>query len=192
VKEDIVQATAMQIKALSEPPGELESLFREYYSQIFRAAYRITGSVVDAEDVLQTVFLRLARRKEGFDLSPSPESYLLRAAVNASLDLVRSKTRTTSVSFDQLEPDHFQSSQPGPEAVHTDRELQKRLRLAVAGLGAKAAEIFALRYFEGHDNREIAKMLGTSQLVVAVVLHRARGRVRKEIGQFLEESHETN
>ena len=186
-----MQATAMQIKALTEPPGELENLFREHYSQIFRAAYRITGSVVDAEDVLQTVFLRLARRKEGFDLSPSPGSYLLRAAVNASLDLVRSKSRTMSVSLDEMEPDRFQSSHPSPEAEHNDRELRKRLRLAVAGLGAKAAEIFALRYFEGYENREIAKMLGTSQLVVAVVLHRARGRVRKEMGLFLEESHET-
>ena len=50
--------------------------------------------------------------------------------------------------------------------------------------------MFALRYLEGYDNREIARMLGTTQAVVAVVLHRARGRMQKEIGEFLEKHHE--
>ena len=81
---------------------ELEALFREHHDRIFRAAYRITGSVVDAEDVLQTVFLRLSRRnvKEGINLEPNPASYLHRAAVNASLDLMRQRGRSNSVSIE--------------------------------------------------------------------------------------------
>ena len=50
--------------------------------------------------------------------------------------------------------------------------------------------MFVLRYYEGHDNREIARRMGTSQLVVGVVLHRARTRLRKEIGHYLEKHHE--
>ena len=46
----------------------------------------------------------------------------------------------------------------------------------------RAATAFALRYFEGYDNARIAEILGTSQMVVAVTLHRARTRLRKEIG----------
>jgi DNA-directed RNA polymerase specialized sigma24 family protein len=53
-------------------------------------------------------------------------------------------------------------------------------------LGATAAEMFALRYYEGYDNHEIAKFLGKSHVVVGVVLHRARTRLRKEIGDYLE------
>ena len=45
------------------------------------------------------------------------------------------------------------------------------------------AEIFVLRYFEGYGNREIARMLNISQGVVAVVLHRARRKLRDEIGK---------
>ena len=73
--------------------GDLESLFRDHGDQIYRTAYRITGSPTDAEDVLQTIFLRLAASKGSRDFSPSPGSYLHRAAVNAALDLLRGRTR---------------------------------------------------------------------------------------------------
>jgi DNA-directed RNA polymerase specialized sigma24 family protein len=46
--------------------------------------------------------------------------------------------------------------------------------------------MFVLRYYEGRDNQEIAKLLGTSAVVVGVVLHRARTKLRKEIGRYLE------
>ena len=48
-----------------------------------------------------------------------------------------------------------------------------------------------LKYFEGHSNLEIAEMLGTSQMVIGVLLHRARTRLRKEIVKFQEGHHET-
>jgi RNA polymerase sigma-70 factor (ECF subfamily) len=168
----------------------LESLFLANHQQIFRTAYRVTGSASDAEDVLQTVFLRLVRRGEGYDFAPSPSAYLTRAAVNASLDLLRSRRTTQSVTLEEIEPEMLASTAHGPEAEHADRELRLLIRQAVSRLGPKAAEFFALRYFEGYDNREIAEMLGTSQMVVAVILHRSRARLRKEIGQYLEKHHE--
>ena len=171
--------------------GELESLFRDHGDQIYRTAYRITGSPTDAEDVLQTIFLRLAGSKEQRDLSPSPGSYLHRAAVNAALDLLRSRTRTRSVSLDSFDASQeLRSSALNPEEAHADAELKDLVRQAVARLGGRAATAFALRYFEGYDNAEIAETLGTSQMVVAVTLHRARTRLRREVGQYLEGNHE--
>ena len=55
------------------------------------------------------------------------------------------------------------------------------LRLAIARLSPRSAEIFALRYFEGLPNREIASLMGISQGLVAVLLHRTRARLRKEL-----------
>ena len=196
VKENDVPATATttatHLRAVPAPTKtaagvELESLFRDHSDQIYRTAYRITGSPVDAEDVLQTIFLRLASSKEQRDLSPSPGSYLHRAAVNAALDLMRGRTRARSVSIESVEPTReFTSSDLNPEEAHSENQLRARVREAVAKLGGRAATTFALRYFEGYDNREIAELLGTSQMVVAVTLHRARTRLRKEIGEILE------
>jgi RNA polymerase sigma-70 factor, ECF subfamily len=189
VKETNLQAVK-HLRAVPSPPDEVEILFREHHDQVFRAAYRVTGNVVDAEDVLQTVFLRLVRRKEKLDLSPSPGSYLHRAAVNASLDLLRSRTRSRSVSIEEVAPRATESSEPNPETQHVDRELQNQIRRSIATLGPKAAEIVVLKYFEGHSNVEIAERLGTSQMVIGVLLHRARTRLRKEIAMFMEGNHE--
>lgn len=189
VKEERVQAVK-HLRAVPSPPDEVELLFREHHDHVFRAAYRVTGSAADAEDVLQTVFLRLVRRKEKLDLSPSPGSYLHRAAVNASLDLLRSRTRSRSVSIEEVAFDAPHSSEPSPETQQVDRELQNQIRRSIATLGPKAAEIIVLKYFEGHSNLEIAEMLGTSQMVIGVLLHRARTRLRKEIAKFMEANDE--
>jgi RNA polymerase sigma-70 factor (ECF subfamily) len=189
VKEESVQAVK-HLRSVPSPPQGVEALFREHHDQVFRAAYRVTGSAVDAEDVLQTVFLRLVRRKEKLDLSPSPGSYLHRAAVNASLDLLRSRTRSRSVSIEEVAPAATESPEPNPEVQQLDRELQTQIRRSIATLGPKAAEIIVLKYFEGHSNLEIAEMLGTSQMVIGVLLHRARTRLRKEIAKSMEGHHE--
>lgn len=196
-----MQAAAKTLRLVTEPtepPGELETLFQAHHDRVFRTAHRITGSPADAEDVLQTVFLRLAKgAKKGaesgaetYDLSENPAAYLSRAAINASLDLVRSRGRAKSVGLDEVEAGALASRFRNPEAEHADRELQMLIRQAVAGLGKTAGEMFVLRYYEGYDNQEIAKLLDTSQMVVGVVLHRARTRLRKEIGHFLEKHHE--
>ena len=77
-----------------------------------------------------------------------------------------------------------------PEVEHADRELRTLLRQAVSRLGKTSAEMFILRYYEGFDNKEIAALLKTSPVVVGVVLHRARTKMRKEIGHYLEKHHE--
>ena len=187
-KESPVQLAVKTLRAVPDPPGELETLFQAHHERVFRAAYRITGSAADAEDVLQTVFLRLTKSQGTWDLSENPAAYLSRAAINAALDLIRKRGRI--VGLDDLTQESAESGARNPELQHVDRELQKLIRQAVSRLGATAAEMFVLRYYEGHDNREIAKLMVTSQMVVGVVLHRARTRLRKEIGHYLEKHHE--
>ena len=183
-------AAARTLKPVPNPPGELENLFRAHHDRVFRTAHRITGSAADAEDVLQTVFLRLVKSRENYDFADHPEAYLSRAAINASLDLMRSRNRSRSVGLEDADAGTMESTARSPEAQHADRELQVLIRQAVSRLGETAGEMFVLRYYEGYDNQEIAKLLGTSQMVVGVVLHRARTKLRKEIGHYLEKHHE--
>lgn len=195
LQSDLIEAakSAMPDKAISAntEPEELSVLFREHYQVIFRVAYRLTGSQSDAEDVLQTIFLRLTPEQARRGLLPNPQGYLYRAAVNASVDLLRSRARARSVSLDVVDFDPSQkASVASPETGLEDSELRELLRQAVAKLEGRAATAFTLRYYEGYDNADIAKVLGTSQMVVAVTLHRARTRLRKEIGNYLEKHHE--
>jgi RNA polymerase sigma-70 factor (ECF subfamily) len=190
-KESPSGAEPQDLYAANAEHQDLGALFRNHYKGMFKVAYRITGSQSDAEDALQTVFVRLTLGWTGRDLSPNPRAFLYRAAINASLDIVRRRRRVNSVPLDVVDFGQTPNlSVPSPADDHADMELRELVRQAVAKLEGRAAAAFVLRYYEGYDNRRIAEILGTSQMVIAVTLHRARTRLRKEIGSYLEKHHE--
>ena len=156
----------------------LEAVYREHRLSVFRTAYRLTGSADDAEDVLQTVFSRLLAKSTAVDLGDAWAPYLHRAAVNAALDVLRARARWSSLA----EPDAQPSGLREPDVEARLREQKSRLRQALAGESRRSAEMFALRYFEGYRNTEIADMFGTSRASVAVTLHRVRARLKKKLG----------
>jgi len=171
-----------------EDSDSLEGLFQRHHNRVFRTAHRVTGSAADAEDVLQTVFLRVARGQESVATAENPEAYFARAAINASLDLLRGRSRSKAVSIEDVENRASLAtfvSKHDPAKHQEDRELRELLVEALSKLGPTAAQMFALRYFEGFSNGEIARVMKTSSLVVGVTLHRARARLRKEIGRYL-------
>ena len=158
--------------------ASIAQLFAEHYRRVLLAAQRITGSMADAEDIVQNVFLRLASEERPMD---NVGSYLYRAAINGALDLLRRRKSAATEPLDKAA--HVPSAGQGslPEAELYGRQLSEALRLAISDLSPKAAEMFALRYFEELGNKEIAALMGTSQAVVAVTLHNARSRLKKRL-----------
>src|SRR4051812_11809346 len=148
---------------------EFEELFREHYQLVYRAAYGVTGSRQDAEDVLQTIFLRLVQREVSPNLKANPRKYLCRAAINVALDTVRNRKRQRLT--DTCEPGNFPAIDAGSD---TKERIQQRLLHAIAELSPQAAEILILRYQQGYSDAQIAAMLGKSRGVIAVTLYRIR------------------
>jgi RNA polymerase sigma-70 factor, ECF subfamily len=163
-------------------PRALETVFREHGADVIRAAYRVTGSMSDAEDVLQTVFLRLTSREEPIEFGPAVGAYLRRAAVNAALDVVRGRKRRRALPLDAEDAPEPVDDSADPERLRSGREAGALLRSALSVLNPKAARVFTLRYFEGMGNKEIARLLAMTQTAVAVTLHRSRSRLRQELG----------
>lgn len=156
----------------------ISQLFAEHYRRILLAAYRITGSMADAEDVTQGVFLRLASADRPID---NAGSYLYRAAINGAMDLLR---RRKTAAIEPLEEGADVASAgrgSSPETEVSSRQLGEALRNAIKELAPRTAEMFALRYLEDLGNREIAALMGTSPAVVAVTLHNARSRLKKRL-----------
>ena len=164
--------------------GELGQLFQEHQARIFRAAYRILGSSTDAEDVVQSVFLRIVRREIPADQVGHLDSYLYRAAINAALDLCRSRWRQSSVPLAEAPEAGVEAALDGRTGVEPF-EIRNWLRRALTALSARQAEMFVLRYLEGYENREIAELLCTSQATVAVSLFRARAQLKKELRKLM-------
>ena len=69
----------------------------------------------------------------------------------------------------------------GPRAA---RPVAPRARPA----GRAAGGYFALRFFEGYGNAEIAEMLGMSRVLVAVTVHRVRARLEKEMREWVRQA----
>lgn len=161
-------------------PG-LEQVFLKHRDLVFRAAYRITGNASDAEDVLQTVFLRLMRQ-ENMAAVTNLSGYLHRSAVNAALDVLRRRKEAQTISLDG-EPN--QAHAVSLDTAGRVTELRDWLRQALARLNPRWAEMFVLRFVEDFSNREIAGMMKTSPAVVAVVLHRTRAQLKKDFKSLM-------
>ena len=162
-------------------PSWLEGVYRQHGEAVVRTAYRVTGSVADAEDVLQTVFVRLANRQDPPDLSRGALPYLRRAATNAALDVVQSRYARTTFALEESSQRVTSDTAPTQERLQQSREVARELRVALARLNRRQAEIFILKYFEDMDHRSIAELLGTTPGTVAVTLHRVRSRLSEDL-----------
>ena len=106
-------------------PAGFEDLYARHYEAVFRAAVRVTGNPSDAEDVLQTVFLRVLSHDDQDEAARRPVAYFRRAAVNAAVDLLRRRAAHGETVYDDL---------AGADAVESPPLLKEELRRAIATL----------------------------------------------------------
>lgn len=169
-----MQATSVQNVAGEPFSQEFEDLFQEHYVLVYRTAYGVTGRVEDAEDVVQTLFLRLLQRDRPRDFLTNPRAYLYRAAVNLSLTVVQRRQRRAMTEASE----ELATSMPA-RASDRAEELHRKLYEAISSLKPKAASIVILRYLHNYSDAEIATLLGTSRGVIAVTLYRSRARLKR-------------
>ena len=156
----------------SAPLTGLAELYERHYEAVFRAALRVTGSPSDAEDVLQTVFLRVLARGGDVEGLAAPGAYFRRAAVNAAVDVLRRRELHAESAYDDLAPH---------AAIQPPLLLKERLRRAIAALDSEDASLFLLRHVEGLSNEELAGLFQIEKNNVAVRLHRIRHRLQAEM-----------
>ena len=153
-------------------PAGFAGLYERHYEAVFRAALRVTGRPADAEDVLQTVFLRLLSQSEHQQAAARTTAYFRRAAVNAAVDLLRRRSMRAAAVYDDGAPH---------AAVDPGLLLKEQLRRAIATLDSEDATLFLLRYVEGLSNQELADEFELEKNNVAVRLHRIRLRLQSEM-----------
>lgn len=144
----------------------LADLFRQYGDDVFRLAYSYLGARADAEDVCQSVFLRLA--EGGTALLPGREkAWLLTCAANLCKSQLRSFWRRNVGELDEALP--FRDG--------TDREVWD----AVMALPPKYRAVVHLYYREGYSQGEIGDILHLSRTAVQTRMSRARDMLKKEL-----------
>lgn len=110
------------------------NLICTYGDSIYAAAYRITQSPEDAEDVLQNVFLRLLEKKKRLSGEERWDLYLRKMAVNAAIDLVRKRARQREAPLDEKLAESIENMQPSPDAMLVHKELFAQIQSEIAQL----------------------------------------------------------
>ena len=149
----------------------------EHGARILRIATRILGSVHEAEDVAQTVFVEAYHLYRAGPVR-SWAGLLVRLATLRAIDH-RRRTRPTE---DLTNVDH--PTTVGPFEVAVANELAQWLRAAVGRLPDQQAAIFTLTYFEQLSREEVASSLSISPNAVSAALYKARQRLMSQLSIF--------
>jgi RNA polymerase sigma-70 factor (ECF subfamily) len=162
--------------------------FLRHRRLVFTIAYDLLGSVADAEDVVQDVYERWARR--GVD-PDEPRAYLARVTTHRCLDVLRSAQRTRVDYVGPWLPEPLPSVDPGPEerAVEGDG-VSAALLVLLQTLGDRERACYALREVFGFAHAEIAEAVGIEEPAVRQAVHRARQRVQERRERFAVDPHE--
>ena len=146
---------------------DITNLFYRYRDEVYRLALSYTRSPQEAEDVCQTVFLKLL---ENPDITPGKEkAWLTQVTVNECRSLLRSHWWKRTVPLEEG------LGQPAPE--------KGSVLDAVLSLRPKYRVVVYLYYYEGYTTGEIAALLRISQSAVTTRISRARSILKDQIGE---------
>ncbi|MHC4402670.1 MAG: RNA polymerase sigma factor [Planctomycetota bacterium] len=159
------------------------TLVDEHGPLVLRISWRILGSRADVEDNVQDVFLR-AVELHGREEVRHWRGLLRRLATLGALGALR--RRRGHLPLEEVSP---VDPRERPDESAMRRELQARLRHALADLPAREGAVFSLRYFEGLSLREIAESLGIGYAAAGTALSRARSKLDNVLCRTTTEDH---
>lgn len=173
-----------------------ELLVERYRDRVYRLAYGMTHTAVDAEDVVQDTFLKIFRYAKDFRGESSPRSWIFRIAVNTALMRLRQQRRKPWVGMDEQDV-QYAAKNSGivwpvgvwarqPDDVLLNRELSEHIETAIRGLPEKYRAVVLLRDVEGQSNEETAQSLGITVATVKSRLHRSRLYVRQAVEKYFQ------
>ncbi|CAG7650768.1 ECF RNA polymerase sigma factor SigJ [Paenibacillus solanacearum] len=164
------------------------ALYREYKPLLSSIAYRMLGSLTDAEDMVQDVFAELEKKRVGQILHV--RAYLLKMVTNRCINGLKSARRTREVYIGPWLPEpevHSAVEIPEEMAVRTE-SISYALLVLLEQLSPLERAVFILRETLDYDYRDIAELLGKSNESCRKLHSRAKqkinhGMIRKQEGE---------
>ncbi len=158
-------------------------LFRKYYADLCLFAGRFLGSQEAAEDVVQSVFLKLWAERSRIVVRTSFRSFLLRSIQNSCLDELKHAEVIRGHQEQVLSTDVLEEVDVENYVLYSD--LASHLSVAIDQLPPSYREAFLLSRREGLKYKEIAEQLGVSERVVEVRIGKALVLLREHLKEFL-------
>ena len=149
---------------------QAERLANAYADMILRLSYTYLKNTYDAQDICQTVFVKLLSEPREFESAEHERAYVLRMASNACKHLLKSSWRKRTCGLDTV------LEVPAPEAE------EGGVLAAVNELPDNYRTVIYLHYYEGYQASEIGKILGVPTATIHTRLARGRARLKELLG----------
>ncbi|MBP3963239.1 RNA polymerase sigma-70 factor [Paenibacillus lignilyticus] len=154
----------------------MQELYEQYRGLLFKLAYQLTGSVSDAEDVVQDVFMK------AYEIPPEkltqPKAYLCKMVTNRCRDLQKSARKKREQYFGEWLPEPLVSAyDDGMESVARDELLSYAMIVMLERLTPSERIVFVLREALGFEFPEIAELIEKSEVNCRKLLSRARAKM---------------
>ena len=148
-----------------------EDLLRANEKRVLRTAWRLIGSLEDAKDASQEVFLKLHKHFEKIDPATA-NAWIYRTTVNVCMDHHRRRRPEGDL-------EHHPPAPATQQAGLEEDERKRRLERAIARLAEKERAALVLREIEGLETAEVAAILGVSDATVRSQVASAKAKLRE-------------
>ncbi|XCW06238.1 RNA polymerase sigma-70 factor [Streptomyces sp. HUAS MG47] len=169
---------------IDTPPATADPLapFTEHRRLLFATAYRMLGSVADAEDVLQDAWLQWDRADRS--AVRNPRAYLVRTVTNLSLDRLTSARAARESYVGPWLPEPLLTTPDIADETELAETVSTALLVVLESLSPLERAVFLLREAFGYPYAEIGETLGRSEATVRQTAHRAREHVQARRPRF--------
>ena len=169
--------------------GALDTLIRATYADVYALCRRMLADPDEAADATQEVYLRVMRSVLGFRGESAFGTWLHRVTVNVCLTALRKRSKARAAGMvaggspfalpgDEIA---LQTGGSSPDELAATADLAARSEAALDTLPEDARAVVVLRDIEGLSTKEVADLLGVTENVVKVRLHRAHTRLRRMV-----------
>jgi RNA polymerase sigma-70 factor (ECF subfamily) len=183
----------LMVQARNDVAGAFESLVERYQNRLVGIFFHMVGSMDEAEDLCQEVFLRIYRARKGYRPRAKFSTWLFTIANNLALNHLRRKGRSSSLPLggasgsQPISPvaKHLVDREATPSAQVRQVELSGLVHDALAALGEDQKMAVLLNKFEEMSYAEIADVMGRSPAAIKSLLARARNHLREQLEPYL-------
>ncbi len=167
-----------------ESRDKLEELYLTYHRELYYVAYQILMDYHDAQDVLQTAFIKLSKHLDKISevKCKKTRAYLVIIVRNLSFDRYHEKKRTVLTDFDR-EGEDIPDKNISLEDYVLQLERGKELAAALQKINTSYADILTLKYYYEYSNAEIAELFNMTVDNVSLKLHRAKSALKRILSE---------
>ena len=184
-EEEIINKSDQELVEMAMRESDTYAYLMERYEQkLKRYIIKLCGGRTDyADDILQSVFIKIYKNLEYFNPDLKFFSWIYRVAHNETIDFLRKVNRrpvTYNFDIDAVTPKSVKEDQSIERDI--DRKiLAKDIAEIINGLEPKYKKVLMLRYMEDKDYQEISEILGKPAGTVATLLRQAKDKFKREL-----------